>query len=226
MARSLEKIEAIKLRKQGFSIKFIAKKVNVSVSSVSTWVRNVVLTKDQFDKLTENARNPYYGNRLKYINKIKKLTDQKINRLKKEGIKAVGNLSKRELFLVGVALYWGEGFKKDSQVSFANSDPKMIRLFLKWLFDCFGYHIDDFSARITLNISHANRINEVQNYWSKEVGIPISNFRKPFYQNVKWQKVYEHPNEYFGVLRIKVLKSKDFLRKIYGFIEGLRLQAG
>ncbi|HCR35882.1 hypothetical protein A2130_04785 [Candidatus Woesebacteria bacterium GWC2_33_12] len=225
MARSLEKIEAIKLRKQGLSIKFIAKKINVSVSSVSTWVRDVVLTKDQFDKLAENARNPYYGNRLKYINKIKKLTNQKIDRLKKEGIKDVGSLSKRELFLVGVALYWGEGFKKDSQVGFANSDPKMIKLFLKWLDKCFRYGVNDFSVRVTLNISHADRINEVQNYWSKEVEIPISNFRKPFYQNVKWQKVYEHPNEYFGVLRVKVLKSKDFLRKIYGFIEGLRLQA-
>lgn len=224
MAKFAQKSEAIKLRQTGLSIKNIAKKVDVSVGSVSVWVRDVVLTEVQLKQLFKNARDPFYGNRIKYINKIKKQTDDKIEKLKREGIKEIGSLSKRELFLVGVALYWGEGFKKDSQVGFANSDPKMINLFLKWLRECFNYNIDHLSVRVTLNISHSNRIDEIQNYWSKETNIPISIFRKPFYQNVKWQKIYENPNEYFGVLRVKVLKSKDFLRKIHGFIEGLRLQ--
>lgn len=224
MAKFIQKNKAIKLRQTGLSIKKIAKKLDVSVGSVSVWVRDVVLTKEQIKQLSINATDPFYGKRLNYINKIKRQTDNKIIRLKKEGIKKIGHLSKRELFLIGVALYWSEGFKKDSQVGFANSDPKMINFFLKWLYDCFGYNTNDVFVRVTLNISHLKRIDEVQKYWSKEINIPISFFRKPFYQNVKWKKTYEHPNEYYGVLRIKVLKSKDFLRKIHGFIEGLRLQ--
>lgn len=225
MAKFQQKIKARKLRKLGFSIKKIARELNVSVSSVSSWVRDITLTKDQLNTLESHARDPYYGNRLNYINKVKQNTNRKIERLKKEGIGKIGNISKRELFLVGVALYWSEGFKKDSQAGFANSDPTMINLFLKWLSECFGYSNEDLIPRITVNISHKERIGDIQEYWSEVTKIPIENFQKPFYQNFKWKKVYENPNEYFGVLRIKVRKSKDFLRKIHGFIEGLRLQA-
>ena len=76
--------------------------------------------------------------------------------------------------------------------------------------------------RVTVNISHEYRIKEIQNYWSKIANVPSGDFRKPFYQKVKWKKVYENPNEYFGVLRIRVRKSTDFLRKIHGWIEGLK----
>ena len=223
MARSLEKIEAIKLRKQGLSIKFIAKKINVSVSSVSTWVRDVVLTKDQFDKLAENARNPYYGNRLKYINKIKKLTNQKIDRLKKEGIKDVGSLSKRELFLVGVALYWGEGFKKDSLVGVATLDMNIAKFFIYWLNKSFNITSKDLLLRVTANISYKNKVNKLTRYWSKELKIPIGQFSKPFFQNTVWKKEYKNKNDYHGVLRIRVRRSINLLRKYFGYIEGINL---
>jgi hypothetical protein len=39
----------------------------------------------------------------------------------------------------------------------------------------------------------------------------------------KGQKQYDHPENYHGVLRIRVRKSTDFLRKIKGYIEGLNL---
>lgn len=224
MAKFQQKIEAKELRKSGLSIKKISKKLNVSVSSVSHWVREIVLTKEQLEVLREHARDPYYGNRLKYINKVKKETDRKIEKLKGNGIEEIGLLSKRELFLVGAALYWSEGFKKDSQAGFANSDSTMINLFLRWLYECFGYEVHDLIPRLTLNISHKDRVKEVEEFWSKETKIPIDYFRKPFFQNFKWKKVYDNPNNYHGVLRIKVRKSKDFLRKIHGYIEGLSLQ--
>jgi transcriptional regulator with XRE-family HTH domain len=225
MAKFQEKIEAKNLRKSGLSIKKIAKKLKVSVSSVSYWVRDIILTKEQLEVLGKHARDPYYGNRLKYINEVKRNTNIKIEKLKNEGIHEVGDLSKRELFLVGSALYWGEGFKKDSQVGFANSDSTMINLFLRWLYECFDYKTHDLIPRLTLNFSHKDRVKEVEEFWSKETKIPRDYFRKPFFQNFKWKKVYENPNDYHGVLRIKVRKSKDFLRKIHGYIEGLRLQS-
>ena len=98
----------------------------------------------------------------------------------------------------------------------------MIKIFLKWLFKCCGYKSEDLIFRVTANISHQYRIQEIQNYWSKITNISINSFRKPFFQKVKWKKIYENPNEYFGVLRIKVRKSTDFLRKIHGWIEGLK----
>jgi transcriptional regulator with XRE-family HTH domain len=225
MAKFKEKVRARELRKKGLSIKNIASQLDVSPSSVSLWTRDIILTPEQYKKLEENARNPLYGKRLDYINKVKRRTNKKIKKLRIEGIKEIGKLSKRELFLVGAALYWSEGFKKNSQVGFSNSDPGMINLFIKWLQMIFDYDYKDLSVRVTLNISHKHRIKEIERYWSDITGIPLKNFRKPFYQRVKWKKYYRNPNEYYGLLRINVLKSKDFLRKIYGYIEGLRLQA-
>jgi len=226
MAKFRQKSEAIELRKGGESIKVIAKILGVSAGSVSRWCSDVQLSPVQLKGLEKRARDPNYGKRLENSTRQRKIKEEKIDSLFKEGAGEIGGLSKRELFLVGIALYWAEGFKKDTQVGFANSNLGMIKLYLKWLYECCDVRPGDLIFRVTLNISHKDRIDVVQRYWSKAIGIPLENFRKPFYQNFLWKKSYENPNEYYGVLRIKVRKSINFLRKIYGWIEGLRLQAG
>ncbi len=225
MAKPREKLVARKLRRRGESIKAIAKKLSVSTSSVSVWCRDIRLSPKQIANLEKRAKDPHYGRRLEYLIALQEKKKKKIKRLQKEGIKEIGNLSWRELFLVGASLYWAEGFKKDTQAGFASSDPDMIQIFLRWLKECCGYTEKDLSVRVTINISHKHRVGEIERYWSKITGISQEYFQKPFYQNVKWKKVYENPNEYHGVLRVKVRRSTDFLRKIHGWIKGLKLQA-
>lgn len=225
MDNSVQRHEAIKLRKEGNSYRKIAKKIGISASCANNWCKNVKLTSKQRENLEKIIKDPYYEGRGIYLSKLKKKTQNKITKLEKLGIEQIGKLNKREMFLSGAALYWAEGFKKDSQAGLASLDSTMIKFFIKWLKMCFGYSNTDLSFRVTANISHKNRIEEIQNYWSKELNIPLSQFQKPYFQNVKWKKTYDNQNEYFGVLRVKVRKSRDFLRKIYGFIEGLRLQA-
>lgn len=223
MAKPKEKIEARKLRKQGESIKAIAKRLKVSPSTASLWCRDIKLSPTQIKALEKKAKDPHYGRRLEYALSQQKKRIEKTKRLKRQGVREVGDLTKRELFLAGIALYWAEGFKKDSQAGFASSDPNMIKFFLKWLNESCGYKTQDLIFRVTINASHAHRVKEIENYWSEITRIPGAYFQKPFYQNVKWKKIYENPNEYFGVLRVKVRKSTDFLRKIHGWIEGLSL---
>lgn len=223
MAKFKEKSEAIELRKNGESIKDIAKKLGVSPGSVSVWCKDVRLTTSQIKELERRSIDPNYGRRLGNSIKQRAKKERKITTLLKEGIDEIGNLTKRELFLVGVALYWAEGFKKDTQVGFANSNPGMINLYIKWLNECCGVKNEDLIMRVALNISHKNRIDDIQKYWSESTKIPLMNFRKPFFQKFKWKKTYENPDEYFGVLRVKVRRSTDFLRRILGWIEGLRL---
>lgn len=224
MAKPEEQKRARKMRAEGMSIKEIAKKVGVSVGSVSLWCKDIVLTLEQIKELERRGKDPNYGRRMEYALEQRRKKEEKIEKLKKKGIKEISSLNKRELFLVGAALYWAEGFKKDSQAGFATSDPKMLRVFLKWLYESCGYKPDDLIFRATVNISHKHRIEEIEEFWSKQAGVNVDQFQKPFYQNVKWKKVYKNPNEYFGVIRVRVRKSTDFLRKIHGWIEGLRLQ--
>lgn len=67
-----------------------------------------------------------------------RLRDEERQRSKEAARQAVGELSARELFLLGVGLYCAEGSKgkpydRRENVCFVNSDPGMIQVFLAWL---------------------------------------------------------------------------------------------
>jgi len=224
MAKSGLKIKARELRSGGESIKVIAKTLSVSPSTVSYWCKDVKLSDGQIRELERRAHDPRYGKRLANSLKQQNIRIEKTNRLIKEGILEVGNLLKRELFLSGVALYWAEGFKKDNMVGFCNSDPGMIKFFLIWLKKCFNYKVGDFRLRVGLNESYRDKTEEIEEFWSELTGVPLTQFQKPFYQKIKWQKIYNNTENYHGVLRVRVRRSTDFLRKIHGFIEGLSRQ--
>ncbi len=223
MAKSELKFKARQLRAEGESIKVIAKKLSVSSGSVSLWCKNVKLSPAQIKELERRAHDPKYGKRLQNSLRQQKIRIEKTKKLFRKGIQEVGSLTKRELFIAGIALYWAEGFKSDSQAGFCNSDPNMVQFFIDWLKKCFNYKNEDLRLRVGLNEGFRNQTKFIENFWSRRTGISKEQFQKPFYQKVKWQKRYEHPENYHGVLRIRVRKSTDFLRKIRGFIEGLNL---
>ncbi len=220
MAKSLQRISARILRKDGESIKTIAKKLNVSSSTVSLWCRDIHLSDKQIQALEHRSHDPRYGRRLLNSQKQHEIRVEKTKRLYLEGVQEIGNLSERELFIAGIALYWAEGFKKDNLVGFSNSDPKMIILFIKWLKLC-GIDRSRLKFRLGINESYEKRVDEIQIFWQTTLNIDPEQFQKPFLQRVAWQKKYDNPNEYHGVLRVRVSKSIDLLRKILGMIGGL-----
>src|SRR3989344_4461220 len=225
MAKSKEKLHARQLRKKGLSIKNIAQKLSVSPGSVSIWCSDIVLTKDQIKLLEKHMKDPHYGRRAIYLKSIRVDKEKRINSLYNKGIKSIANLSTRDLFIAGVALYWAEGFKKDKQIGFANIDPKMINFFILWLIRCFNVGMSRIKARVTLNQSYITKIPQIERFWADTTNIPLSNFQKPIIQKVQWKKEYENKNDYKGVLRIRVSKSLPILRKIFGYIEGLSRQS-
>lgn len=225
MAKPKLRNKAENLRKKGFSIKQIAKKLGVSSSTVSIWCKSVKLTPELIAELEKRYRDPYYGKRYDNILKQKQKRLKIIETLKIDGINKIGKLNKRDWFILGVALYWAEGFKKDARLGFANSDPAMIKIFLKWLIEICAVPKDAIRLRVGINIEHKYRIEEIQNYWSELTGIPVNNFQKPYFQKFIWKKEYTNKNDYFGVLRIRANKQLPLFRKIHGFIEGLRLNS-
>lgn len=221
MAKSLERIKARNLRRDGQSIKQIAKQLHVSVSSVSTWCKDIMLTQQQWRVLDQRRSGSLYKYNQVYILKKKEETKNKIAILRQQGVNELGKLTNREIFLIGIALYWGEGFKKDNCVGLATSDPHAALFFIYWLELCFKIKKDDLITRVTANISYKNSIQQIQKYWSDTLNIELSQFSKPFFQNTSWKKVYENKNGYYGVIRIKARKSVNLLRKIFGYFDGI-----
>lgn len=89
----------------------------------------------------------------------------------------------QELKVIGTMLYWAEGYKGTQRipakvVDFANSDPCMIVLFLKFLRDSFS--IDEKKLRVFI-YCHANQDTEkLISFWSKLTKIPKGQFTKPY----------------------------------------------
>lgn len=89
----------------------------------------------------------------------------------------------KELSAIGTMLYWAEGYKGSDSVpaktvDFANSDPSMIQLFLKFL--RVVYRLEEKRLRVYLYCySDQNPANLIE-YWSKITEIPKSQFSKPY----------------------------------------------
>jgi hypothetical protein len=113
---------------------------------------------------------------------------KKIKKFQEQAKKEIRRLSKKELFLTGVALYWAEGHKKQSRLGFASSDPKMVLFFLKWLQEICQISKNRLKCLIGINQIHKGRIEEVEEYWSKLTEIPSSQFTKPSLKKAKLKK--------------------------------------
>ena len=99
---------------------------------------------------------------------------KEIEDMKQQGIADIGRLSNRDLMLLGVGLYIGEGAKTTDSIRIANSDPRVIRLGIRWL-QAIGLNLDNIG--ISLHIYPDNDPDESKRYWFIETGLNESNFR-------------------------------------------------
>lgn len=221
MAKFKEKILARELRKNGKSIGNIARLLKVAKSSVSLWCEDIFLSELQKSRLFKaNVQAVKKGSLIANENKKReRLT--RVMFYKSIGIKKIGKLSKRELFLVGVALYWAEGGKNQRKVVFINSDPRMILLWMNWIIVCVNIPKERLTCRVEINEVYKDRLAIMENYWSKLTGISIIQFRKASLKHSLVKKIYEDNSSYHGSLQITVKRGTNLNYEILGYIEGL-----
>lgn len=224
MSKPREKQHAILLRRKGNSIKNIAKKLSVSPASVSAWCRDIELSKKQKDVIKENAIKRGHRGRLigAEINKQKKV--DRINEATHVAIKKIGSLSQRDLLILGLGLYWGEGTKgDDTRVAIVNSDPNIIKAASQWYIHSLGVSKDDFRPMIYINNTHKKRSDTVLRYWSKELGIPKKQFGNTVFLKRKNKKVYENHDSYYGILAFRIAMPAKYKYLIMGMIDAINV---
>jgi len=212
------------LRQKGFSLGQIFNATNVPRTTIRTWIKDIVLSKDQVQILKDRVQKALQGGRIKSQKIKKNQRDKNENKLIKTGINEIGELSPRDFLISGVSLYWAEGLKNkhEHRLGFCNSDPFMVKFYIHWLEKYLDIDKKQLIARLTLNCLYKDKVNEMQTFWSKTIGIPLGQFTKPFFQTSKWKKQYNTTN-YHGALRIHVKESLDRLLKMKGWIEGLKM---
>lgn len=170
--------EVIKLRLQGYTYGQIKRSLGVSKSTLSDWLRNLPLNKEQLESLSKNRGLAKELGREKFIETAK---NKRLNRLKHALDKQIKNLlplSEKELFLAGVFLYWGEGAKKHGIISISNTDPRVVRFALYWMTE--SLNIPIVKIGVNVHLYKDMDIEETIHFWSTILDIPKNQFRKPY----------------------------------------------
>ena len=163
MANITKKLLAQGLRRKGWSISEIAKELNMHKGgSISKWCRDIVLTPEQIERLVKKQESGSYKGRLIAGEKLRKARIREVKLMRKEGLKEIGKLSKRDFFIGGVGIYWSEGemHPGNDRVSFINSDPKMILFMLKWFKEICKIPDNRFSLQVKINKIHRDRVKK------------------------------------------------------------------
>ncbi len=145
-------------------------------------------------------------------------------RVRRDAAAMIGRVTNRELFLAGIVAYWAEGSKAkpwnvSARVSFANSDPSMIRLFLAWLAEIGVPRCD---VQLRLAIHERADLVMAQQFWADATGFPLAQFSRATLKkhNPRTPRRNVGPR-YGGCLTISVRKSTDLNRRISGWYEGI-----
>lgn len=170
------KNSAVRLRKRGYSIKEIAKKLKVVQSTASLWVRDVVLDKKALVRLEQRSLLSRYKTSERWKQKrqeVWNLAELKAARVL-EGVVLDKDTSK----LLCALLFWAEGAKTGNRVIFTNSDPKMVRVFLQLFRRCFPINEDKFRALLHVHGYHDEA--KLKKFWSDVTEIPLTQFNRSY----------------------------------------------
>ncbi len=180
--------------KKGFSMSDIASEFSVSVDAVVYFMRKHNLKRRNFSE----------ANAVLFEKKPASFLFKPIRRL-----------YDRELKVVGAMLYWAEGYKSDkaSGIDFANSNPEMISLFMKFLRNT--YKLDESKLRIFIYCYSDQNYKKIKGFWSELTKVPKEQFSKPYVREDFRKDGRKMP---FGLIHIRY-NDKKLLLEIKSLIE-------
>jgi transcriptional regulator with XRE-family HTH domain len=161
---------AIQLRRIGFSYSIICEKTGVSKSTLSNWLSRIPFEPNQvvIDKVGRAKLKSALWKQKEKFDSIKNAG--------KIAKKDVGLLSSRDLFILGIGIYMGEGEKTYEHVRIVNANPGIIKLAVRWFREACGVHMENFKPR--LHTYPDNNIKRSILFWSNQTKIPVSQFGK------------------------------------------------
>ncbi|MFD9397316.1 hypothetical protein ACFWA4_00635 [Streptomyces sp. NPDC060011] len=214
---------ARELRLQGWTYDRIQLELGCSKSSISLWVRDLPTPERRKRTREEASAIAKRGWEV-----TMRLRDEERRRTKEAAAAEIGALSDRELFLLGVGLYWAEGSKTkphltQERVTFINSDPRMIEVYLAWL-RLLGVTPD--RLRLHVHIHETGDVEGAERFWTELVGTDATALGKTYLKrhNPKTNRK-NLGQDYRGCLVIRVLGSAELYRRIEGWWYGIVLSA-
>lgn len=229
MVQTTKKAKAIKLRLSGKSYGEIIKILDIpSKGTLSVWFKDLKLSFRAKKRLEHNLILAQERGLLRFNKERTKAIELENKQIRKNYSKEINKLSRRDLFLIGIALYWGEGSQSEKNKSacvlkFVNSNPYMIALFLRFVREILK--IDDGKIRSNIRLHPNIEKEKVIRFWQKITKLPHDRFRLT-YQISSASKLRRPFNSLpHGTIDIRVNSRRLFYR-MKGYIDGLAFQSG
>lgn len=176
MVRTLARREAVRLRKLGKSFTYIRKRLNVAKGTLSYWISDIKLTKEQLEKIQREGRA---GQVEKYIKTRKEQRKKIFDSFCEIEKSKLSPLTERDFLIAGLFLYLGEGSKSSWwETGISNSNPTVIRFAVFWLIKILK--VPKSKIKIRLHLYKDMHIEKELDFWSKTTKIPLSQFGKPY----------------------------------------------
>jgi len=224
-----DKSQALKLRISGKSYTEIAKNLKVPKSTLSNWFTGLELSESAKNRIESRIYAGALKGLIKRNKKQTHLAIQRTRKIRSEASKEITSINQKELKLIGVTLYWAEGYKRpiirngkektNHPVSLTNSDPKIISIFLKFLREICKVP----ENKITANIRSYEHLEEdsIIKFWQGVTKLPKDNFDKIYYGISKSSENKKPYNKLpYGTISIRV-NNTNLFHEIMGWIEGL-----
>ena len=216
---------------QGRSYSEISRLLKVPKSTLSSWFSDLEIPEAARKRIANRVRELSYKGLLA-LNKSQTLkAEKRAQIINKEAQMSIGILSQRDLFMIGLSLYWAEGYKRPiikngkprtyHPVRLTNSDPGLIKIYMKFLREICNVNDEHITASLRF-FEHQDEAY-LLNFWQKIIKIPYSGFRKSSKViSISSQRKRPFNVLPYGILQVSVNDTKLF-HKIMGWIEGVGL---
>ncbi len=225
---------AIRLRLQGKSYLEIQREIGqISKSTLSLWLRGIVLSDRKKEALSRRTNQKSLASLLAHNKSQTLLAAKRIAHIQNSAKSEIGHLSISDMLIVGTALYWAEGYKRQIvrrgkkvfyyPVSLTNADPWLLKIFLRFLREVCGVSTKKIKVEVRI-FKHLNEEN-ILRYWSNILEIPRGNFLKSYIAVSKSSSGKKPFNRLpYGVAQIRI-SNTDLFYKIMGWISGIKENA-
>src|SRR3989344_3061689 len=102
--------------------------------------------------------------------------------------------------------------KTDGLIRIINSDPKVIKLAIKWFKFSFGIKTENIKVRLFLYPDNIEK--DCIEYWSKQIGVPDSQFFKPTIDIRTNKKMSNKRKLPFGTAHMSINGSGVYLHRL------------
>ncbi len=154
-------------------MKVIAAKLGVSVSSVSLWTRDILLSPAQLKRL-EDA-NPIFNPRLRGRHRRRE-TCRQVRLTAQEHGREMARQGD-PLHQQGCMLYWAEGTKSRNSAKLTNSDPDLLVVFRRFLTQCFSVERERLCLNVNCFLNNGLSLAEIEAWWLSRLGLSVTCLR-------------------------------------------------